>query len=33
VADLPENPRLTGTATKNLGRLYLSKAYLTYAWW
>ena len=33
VADLPENPRLTGTATKNLARLYLAKAYLTYAWW
>ncbi len=33
VADLPENPRLSGTATKNLARLYLSKAYLTYAWW
>jgi hypothetical protein len=33
VADLPENPRLKGTATKNLARLYLSKAYLTYAWW
>jgi hypothetical protein len=33
VKDLPENPRLTGTATKNLARLYLSKAYLTYAWW
>jgi len=33
VADLPEYPRLTGTATKNLARLYLSKAYLTYAWW
>ena len=33
IADLPENPRLTGTATKNLARLYLSKAYLTYAWW
>ena len=33
VSDLPENPRLTGTATKNLARLYLSKAYLTYAWW
>ena len=33
VADLPENPRLTGTATKNLARLYRSKAYLTYAWW
>ena len=33
VADLPDNPRLTGTATKNLARLFLSKAYLTYAWW
>ena len=33
VENLPENPRLTGTATKNLARLYLSKAYLTYAWW
>ncbi len=33
VNDLPENPRMTGTATKNLARLYLSKAYLTYAWW
>ena len=33
VADLPENPRLTGAATKNGARLYLSKAYLTYAWW
>ena len=33
VAELPENPRMTGTATKNLARLYLSKAYLTYAWW
>ena len=33
VADLPDNPRLKGTATKNLARLFLSKAYLTYAWW
>ena len=33
VADLPENPRLTGTVTKNVARLFLSKAYLTYAWW
>ncbi len=33
VSDLPENPRLTGTATKNLARLFLSKAYLTYGWW
>lgn len=30
---LPETPRLTGSASKNLARLYLSKAYLTYAWW
>ena len=33
IKDLPDNPRLTGTATKNLARLFLSKAYLTYAWW
>ena len=33
VKDLPDNPRLKGTATKNLARLFLSKAYLTYAWW
>ena len=33
VQNLPDNPRLTGTATKNVARLYLSKAYLTYAWW
>ena len=33
LADLPANPRLKGSATKNLARLYLSKAYLTYAWW
>ncbi|MGR3810535.1 RagB/SusD family nutrient uptake outer membrane protein [Jiulongibacter sp. NS-SX5] len=33
VADLPESPRLTGTVTKNVARLYLAKAYLTYAWW
>ena len=33
LADLPENPRMTGTVTKNVARLYLSKAYLTYAWW
>jgi hypothetical protein len=31
--DLPATGRLTGTATKTLARLYLSKAYLTYAWW
>ena len=33
INDLPENPRMTGTVTKNVARLYLSKAYLTYAWW
>ncbi|MBD8488016.1 RagB/SusD family nutrient uptake outer membrane protein [Echinicola sp. CAU 1574] len=33
VNDLPEVGRLTGTATKTLARLYLAKAYLTYAWW
>ena len=33
VNDLPDNPRMTGTATKNLARLYLAKAYLTYGWW
>ena len=33
VSDLPDNPRLAGTVTKNVARLYLSKAYLTYGWW
>ena len=33
INDLPDNPRLTGTVTKNVARLYLSKAYLTYGWW
>lgn len=33
VADLPASPRATGTATKTVARLYLAKAYLTYAWW
>jgi hypothetical protein len=33
VDDLPDNPRLTGTATKTLARLFLAKAYLTYGWW
>lgn len=33
VNDLPENPRLVGTVTKTVARLYLAKAYLTYAWW
>ena len=33
INDLPDTPRLTGTVTKTVARLYLSKAYLTYAWW
>lgn len=33
VANLPETSRLTGTVTKNVARLFLAKAYLTYAWW
>lgn len=33
INDLPETGRLTGTVTKTVARLFLSKAYLTYAWW
>jgi hypothetical protein len=33
IEDLPENPRVIGAVTKNVARLYLAKAYLTYAWW
>ncbi|HEU5289404.1 MAG TPA: RagB/SusD family nutrient uptake outer membrane protein [Cyclobacteriaceae bacterium] len=33
VADLPAKSRLTGTVNKTVARLYLAKAYLTYAWW
>jgi starch-binding outer membrane protein, SusD/RagB family len=33
VADLPTNPRVVGGVTKNVARLMLAKAYLTYAWW
>jgi len=33
INDLPENPRVTGGVTKNVARLYLAKAYLTYGWW
>lgn len=33
IADLPENPRLIGGVTKNVARLTLAKAYLTYGWW
>jgi len=33
VNDLPVNPRVIGGVTKTVARLYLAKAYLTYAWW
>ncbi|HNQ38498.1 MAG TPA: RagB/SusD family nutrient uptake outer membrane protein, partial [Prolixibacteraceae bacterium] len=33
VNDLPATPRLTGTVSKNVARLFLAKAYLTYGWW
>jgi hypothetical protein len=33
IDDLPDIGRLTGTVTKTVARLFLSKAYLTYAWW
>ena len=33
VNDLPANARVTGAVTKTTARLYLAKAYLTYAWW
>jgi hypothetical protein len=33
ISDLPVTGRVTGGATKTLARLYLAKAYLTYAWW
>lgn len=33
IADLPTKSRLTGTLTKTTAQLFLSKAYLTYAWW
>lgn len=33
VNQLPDAQRLTGTVTKNVARLMLAKAYLTYAWW
>jgi len=33
IADLPATPRVTGAVTKTVARLYLAKAYLTYAWW
>lgn len=33
VNDLPEVGRVTGGVSKTAARLYLAKAYLTYAWW
>ncbi|WP_031425591.1 RagB/SusD family nutrient uptake outer membrane protein [Flavimarina sp. Hel_I_48] len=33
IENLPTQPRVTGGATQTLARLYLAKAYLTYAWW
>ena len=33
VDNLPANPRITGGVTKNVARLFLAKAYLTYGWW
>lgn len=33
ISDLPDAPRIVGAATKTVARLYLAKAYLTYAWW
>ena len=33
IENLPERPRLTGSVTKNVARLFLAKAYLTYGWW
>lgn len=33
VTNLPSAPRVTGGVTKNVARLFLAKAYLTYGWW
>ena len=33
IENLPANPSVTGGVTKTVARLYLAKAYLTYAWW
>lgn len=33
VNDLPATPRVTGGVSKTVARLYLAKAYLTFAWW
>ncbi|SDM48605.1 Starch-binding associating with outer membrane [Catalinimonas alkaloidigena] len=33
VDELPDDPRVIGGVTKNVARLILAKAYLTYGWW
>lgn len=33
INDLPDAGRVTGGVTKTVARLFLAKAYLTYAWW
>lgn len=33
ITNLPNDGRVTGGVTKTAARLYLAKAYLTYAWW
>lgn len=33
IQNLPSSPRVIGGVTKNVARLTLAKAYLTYAWW
>lgn len=33
IDNLPTAPRVTGGVTKNVARLFLAKAYLTYGWW
>ncbi len=33
VEELPDTPRLPGAITKNVARLFLANAYLTYGWW
>lgn len=33
ISELPVNPRVIGGITQEVARLYLAKAYLTYAWW
>ena len=33
IDNLPASPRVTGGVTKNVARLFLAKAYLTFGWW